>query len=59
MSTQLINDMLDNIMDDHAAEAQQNFIDIISMKVTDALDQRKQDIAKQLGAFDASVQTDS
>ena len=59
MSTQLINDMLDNIMDDHAADAQQNFNDIISMKLTDALDQRKQDIAKQLGAFDASVQTDS
>jgi len=59
MSTELIHDMLDNIAADHAAAAQQNFADIISMKLTDALDQRKQDIAKQLGAFDASVQADS
>jgi hypothetical protein len=59
MSTELINTMLDNIADDRAADAHQNFTDILSMKLTDALDQRKQDIAKQLGAFDASVQTDS
>lgn len=59
MSTELIHNLLDNIAADHAAEAQQNFSDIISMKLTDALDQRKQDIAKQLGAFNASVQTDS
>ena len=59
MSTELINTLLDNIRDDHAAEAQQNFNDIISMKLTDALDQRKEQIAKQLGAFNASVQTDS
>ena len=59
MSTELIHNLLDNIAADRAAEAQQNFSDIISMKLTDALDQRKQDIAKQLGAFNASVQTDS
>jgi hypothetical protein len=59
MSTELIHNLLDNIAADHSAEAQQNFSDIISMKLTDALDQRKQDIAKQLGAFDASVQADS
>jgi len=59
MSTELINNLLDNIAADHAAEAQQNFSDIISMKLTDALDQRKEQIAKQLGAFNASVQTDS
>ena len=59
MSNELIHNLLDNIAADHSAEAQQNFSDIISMKLTDALDQRKQDIAKQLGAFDASVQADS
>jgi hypothetical protein len=51
--------MLDNIQTDNNAEAQQNFTDLISIKLTDALDQRKIEIAQQLGARDASVQADS
>lgn len=57
--SQLIRDMLDNIHTDNNVEAQQNFHDLISIKLTDALDQRKMDIAHQLGARDASVQADS
>jgi hypothetical protein len=56
---QLIRDMLDNIQTDNHVEAQQNFTDLISIKLTDALDQRKQEVARQLGAHDASVQADS
>ena len=57
--SELIRDMLDNIHTDSNAEAQQNFTDLISMKLTDALDQRKMEIAQQLGAFNVSVQADS
>lgn len=57
--SELIRDMLDNIHTDSNAEAQQNFSDLISMKLTDALDQRKMEIAQQLGARNASVQADS
>ena len=57
--SELIRDMLDNIHTDNNAEAQQNFTDLISMRLTDALDQRKMDIAQQLGARNASVQANS
>ena len=57
--SELIRDMLDNIHTDSNADAQQNFTDLISMKLTDALDQRKMEIAQQLGAFNVSVQADS
>lgn len=57
--SELIRDMLDNIHTDSNAEAQQNFNDLISMKLTDALDQRKMEISQQLGARNASVQADS
>ena len=50
MSEQLIRNMIDNIIDDNQAEAQQNFNDILSMKVTAALDQQKEIVAKQLGS---------
>jgi hypothetical protein len=56
---ELIHQMLDNIQADHQAEAQQDFNAIISAKLTDALDQRKQELARQLGAHNASVQADS
>ena len=59
MSKELIAQMLDNIQLDNAAEAQQNFEDIVGMKLTDVLDQRKEESAQQLGAFNASVQADS
>jgi hypothetical protein len=54
-----IKDMLDNIQMDNNAEALQTFQDIISVKLTDALDQRKQQVAKQLGAYNADIQTTS
>ena len=57
--SELIKQMLDNIQSDNHAEAQEDFNSIISVKLTDALDQRKQEIAKQLGARDANVQADS
>ena len=54
----LIRSMLDNIIDDKQAEAQENFADAISAKVTDALDARKVEIAQQMGAKDGEVQAD-
>ena len=58
MSTELIRTMLDSIESDDNAAAQETFHDLIGMKLTDALDQRKQDIARQLGAYNADVQAD-
>ena len=58
MNKELINQMLDSIIADHGSDAQQTFNDIISVKLTDALDQRKTDIARQIGAHDA-IQADS
>lgn len=55
----LIKQMLDNIEADNHAEAQEDFNSLISAKLTDALDQRKQEIAQQLGARDADVQANS
>lgn len=55
----VIKQMIDNIESDNHAEAQEDFGSIISVKLTDALDQRKQDITKQLGARDADVQANS
>jgi hypothetical protein len=56
---ELIKQMLDNIESDNHAAAQEDFNSIISVKLTDVLDQRKQDIARQLGARDADVQANS
>ena len=53
MNKELIHNMLDSIVADHGSEAQQTFNDIISVKLTDALDQRKLDIARKIGAHDA------
>jgi hypothetical protein len=50
---QLIRSMLNNIEGNHAAEAQQNFNDLMSSKINAALDQRKQDIAMNFGSQDA------
>ena len=59
MTQELIRQMLDNIHMDNQAQAQEDFESLVSIKLTDALDQRKQDLARQLGARDANVQTDS
>ena len=56
--SELVRNMLDNIIDDKQAEAQENFADAISAKVTDALDARKVDLAKHMGANNANVQAD-
>lgn len=58
MNKELIYKMLDNIVADQGAEAQQTFNDIISVKLTDALEDRKLDIARKIGAHDA-IQADS
>jgi CobQ-like glutamine amidotransferase family enzyme len=58
MNDELIRNMLDSIALDQGAEAQQIFNDIISVKLTDALDQRKTDLARKIGAHDA-IQADS
>ena len=54
----LIRNMLDNIIDDKQGEAQTNFTDAVAVKITDALEQRKQELAQQLGADRAEVQAD-
>ena len=56
--SEVIKNMLDNIIDDKQADAQENFTDLLSQKVTDALDARKQEIAKQMGAGNGEVQAD-
>ena len=52
-----IKNMIDNILDDNAAAAQENFNDILAAKVTDALDAKKIEVAQNLGAQD-EVQAD-
>lgn len=52
-----IKNMIDNILDDNAAGAQENFLDVLSTKVTDALDAKKIEVAQNLGAHD-EVQAD-
>ena len=54
----LIRNMLDNIIDDKQGEAQTDFNDAVAVKITDALEQRKQELAQQLGANRGEVQTD-
>ena len=56
--SELVKNMLDNIIDDKQGEAQQNFNDAMALKITDALDQHKQNLARQMGASNAEVQAD-
>jgi hypothetical protein len=56
--SELIKSMLDNIIDDKQAEAQENFNDAVALKITDALDARKVDLAQQMGANHGEVQAD-
>jgi hypothetical protein len=46
---QLIRQMLDNIESDNAAAAQENFDNLMSARINDLLDQRKQVIAQNFG----------
>jgi hypothetical protein len=55
-TNELINQMIDNIAQGDSGQAQQDFSDIMSVKLTHVLDQRKQDIARQLGAHNVDVQ---
>jgi hypothetical protein len=55
--SELIKTMLDNIINDNQAEAQENFNDAVALKVTDALDAHKVEIAQNMGADHGEVQT--
>ena len=44
----LIKQMMANVLDGQSAEAQERFEDIISVKVTDALEAQKQSVASNL-----------
>jgi hypothetical protein len=52
----LIRNMLDNIIDDKQGEAQSDFNDAVAAKITDALEQRKAALAVQMGADRGNVQ---
>ena len=52
----VIQQMVDNIVSDNHAAAQEDFASAISIKLNDHLEQRKQEIARQLGAHNADVQ---
>lgn len=52
----LIRQMLDNLIDGNQAEAQENFNDAMALKVTDALDARKIEVAQNMGADNAEIQ---
>lgn len=48
MDSQLIGSLIDDILDGNATAAKDKFDSAISVKVSDTLDQRKQDIANSL-----------
>lgn len=55
----VIQQMVDNIVNDNHAAAQDDFVSAMSMRLNDHLEQRKQEIARQLGAHNADVQATS
>lgn len=48
MSQVLLNKLVDDILDGNNLDAKQTFEDAISIKLTDALNQRKADIAQSI-----------
>ena len=56
--SELARELVDNILSDKNADAEQNFSDLMAAKITDALDARKIEVAQQMGANNAEVQTD-
>ena len=48
MSQVILNKLVDDILDSNNLDAQQTFEDAISIKLTDALNQRKADIAQSI-----------
>lgn len=48
--SEIIRNLVDNIINDNQAAAQENFNDALATKITDALDQRKIEIAQSMGA---------
>lgn len=48
MSQVLLHKLVDDILDSNNLDAQQTFEDAISIKLTDALNQRKADIAQSI-----------
>lgn len=51
-------DLIDNILQDNNAEAQQLFSDIMGAKLTAALDARKVEVAQELGDTNGTIQAD-
>ena len=56
--SELIKQMLDNLIDGNQAAAQEDFNDLMSDKVSGALDARKLEVAQTMGADNAEVQAD-
>lgn len=52
----LVKDLLDDVIMDNNADAESNFRDVMAAKMTDALDNKKIEIAQSMGANDAEVQ---
>jgi hypothetical protein len=48
MDSQLIGSLIDDVLDGNATAAKEKFDDAISLKVSDALNQRKVEIANSL-----------
>ena len=56
--SELIKQMLDNLIDGNQAAAQEDFNDLMADKVSGALDARKLEVAQTMGADNAEVQAD-
>lgn len=56
--SELAHEFIDNILLGKNVEAEQNFQDLMATKITDALDDRKIEVAQQMGANNAEVQGD-
>lgn len=56
--SEIIKQMLDNLIDGNEAAAQEDFQDAMAAKVSDALDARKLEVAQTMGANNAEVQAD-
>jgi hypothetical protein len=56
--SEIIQNMLDNLINDNQAAAQEDFNNAMSIKISDALDARKVQVAQELGADHAEIQAD-
>lgn len=51
-----VRDMLDNLLNDRQSDAVGNFEEIMNIKITDALDTHKKEIASSLGKENAHTE---